>query len=111
MTHTFAKEQLPHWESTRDTRDRLVRSNHLVFVEGSGGVNQTVSRCHAHIVVAPASSATRVYDDCSAQGTGIVRDGRTIAVPPGSRGVQLRSGDEIVFGDARVRVRIGRPSA
>ena len=23
MPHTFAREQLPHWESTRDTRDRL----------------------------------------------------------------------------------------
>lgn len=23
MAHTFTKDELPHWESTRDTRDRL----------------------------------------------------------------------------------------
>ena len=110
--YSFARVRIDIGRGTdvRDTRDRLVRSNHLAFVEGSEGANQTVSRCHAHIVVDPESSAARVYDDSSAQGTGIVRDGRTIAVPPGSRGVQLRTGDEIVFGEARVRVRIDRPS-
>ena len=111
--YSFARTRIDIGRGTdvRDTRDRLVRSNHLVFVEGSAVANQTVSRCHAHIAVDPASGATRVYDDGSAQGTGIVRDGRTITVPPGSRGVQLRSGDEIVFGEARVRVRIDRQSA
>jgi FHA domain-containing protein len=93
----------------RDSRQRLVRSNHVAFVEGSAGVNQTVSRCHAHIAIDPATGAHRVHDDRSAQGTGIVRGGRTIPVPPGSRGVRLRAGDEIVLGEARVRVRIEEP--
>jgi FHA domain-containing protein len=95
----------------RDSRQRLIRSNHVAFVEGASGVNETVSRCHAHIAVDPASGAHRLHDDRSAQGTGIVRGGRTVPVPPGSRGVRLRSGDEIVLGDARLRVRIEEPPA
>jgi FHA domain len=89
----------------RDHRHRLLRTNHVVFVEGSD-VNQTVSRHHAHIAV-DASGAHRLHDDRSEHGTGIVRDGRTIPVPVGSRGVRLRSGDEIALGEARLRVRIG----
>jgi hypothetical protein len=46
-----------------------------------------------------------VYDDGSEHGTGIVRHGRTLAVPRGARGVRLESGDEIVLGEARLRVR------
>src|SRR5436309_7643119 len=33
----------------RDNRHRLLRTNHVVFVEASDAVNQTVSRRHAHI--------------------------------------------------------------
>src|SRR5262249_6360929 len=33
----------------RDYRNRLIRTNHVVFTEGAGGVNETVSRTHAHI--------------------------------------------------------------
>ena len=49
----------------------------------------------------------RVYDDRSAHGTGVLRNGRTITVTPGSRGIRLESGDEIVLGEARLRVKIG----
>jgi hypothetical protein len=93
----------------RDDRHRLLRTNHVAFVEGSAGVNQTVSRCHAHISVDPTSGDHRLHDDRSAHGTGIVRGGRTVPVPPGTRGVRLRSGDEIVLGEARLRVRIEEP--
>jgi hypothetical protein len=93
----------------RDDRQRLLRTNHVAFVEGSAGVNQTVSRCHAHVAVDPSSGDHRLYDDRSAHGTGIVRGGRTVPVPPGTRGVRLRSGDEIVLGEARLRVRLGEP--
>jgi hypothetical protein len=48
----------------------------------------------------------RIFDDRSAHGTGVVRLGRTIAVSPGSRGVRLLPGDEIVLGEARLRVEI-----
>ena len=93
----------------RDDRHRLLRTNHVVFVEGSAGVNQTVSRCHAHITFDPSSGDHRLHDDRSAHGTGIVRGGRTVPVPPGTRGVRLRSGDEIVLGEARLRVRLEEP--
>ena len=90
----------------RDDRQRLLRTNHVAFVEGAAGVNQTISRRHAHITVDPSSGEQRLHDDRSAQGTGILRGGRTVLVPPGTRGVRLSSGDEIVLGEARVRVRI-----
>ena len=89
----------------RDRRNRLVRTNHVAFTEGSGEVNQSVSRQHAHIVYEPRTGQFRLHDDGSGHGTGIVRDGRTVDVPRGSRGVRLQSGDEIVLGEARLRVR------
>jgi hypothetical protein len=88
----------------RDSRHRLIRTNHVAFVEGSD-VNQSVSRRHAHISYEPRSRSFRLHDDGSEHGTGIVRAGRTIAVPQGTRGVRLHSGDEIVLGEARLRVR------
>jgi len=91
----------------RDRHNRLLRTNHVVFTEGAGGENDTVSRRHAHVAFDAASGEHRLHDDGSVHGTGIVRGGRSIPVPPGSRGVRLRSGDEIVLGEARLRIRIG----
>ena len=90
----------------RDSRHRLIRTNHIAFLEGSSGANQTVSRRHAHISYEPAAKCFRLHDDGSEHGTGVVRRGRTLAVPRGVRGVRLESGDEIVLGDARVRVKL-----
>lgn len=106
-TYTFAlsRIELGRGVEVRDHRHRLLRTNHVAFVEGSAAANQTVSRRHAHIDVA-ASGDHRLHDDRSEHGTGIVRGGRTIPVPAGSRGVRLRSGDEIALGEARVRIRI-----
>src|SRR5260221_3949179 len=89
----------------RDSRNRLIRTNHVAFTEGSGDINQSVSRQHAHIACEPNSDRFRLHDDGSGHGTGIVREGRTVPVPRGSRGVRLQSGDEVVLGEARVRVR------
>jgi len=89
----------------RDSRRRLIRTNHVAFLERSGDVNQSVSRRHAHISYEPVARCFRLHDDGSEHGTGVVRRGRTLAVPRGARGVRLESGDEIVLGDARVRVR------
>ena len=88
----------------RDSRNRLVRTNHVAFTEGSGDINQSVSRQHAHIACEPDSGRFRLHDDGSGHGTGIVREGRTVPVPRGSRGVRLQSGDEVVLGEARVRI-------
>ena len=88
----------------RDHRNRLIRTNHVAFTEGGGDVNQTVSRKHAHIAYEPHSGCFRLHDDGSEHGTEVVRGGRTISVHRGARGVRLRSDDEVVLGEARVRI-------
>jgi hypothetical protein len=106
-SYSFAAKRidLGRCAEVRDTRNRLVRTNHVAFVEGSGEVNQSVSRRHAHIAFEPASGGYRLHDDGSVHGTSVVRDGRTVPVPPGSLGVRLRTGDELVLGEARLRIR------
>jgi hypothetical protein len=94
----------------RDTRNRLIRTNHVAFVEGSGDINESVSRQHACIAYDPASGSYRLRDERSVHGTSVVRNGSTVAVPPGSRGIRLRTGDEVALGDARLRVRVGGDS-
>jgi hypothetical protein len=89
----------------RDHRNRLIRTNHVVFIEGAGGVNETVSRTHAHIAYEPLTGRFRLHDDGSEHGTGIVRGGTTISVLRGTRGVRLQPDDEVVLGEARVRIR------
>jgi hypothetical protein len=81
-----------------------------VFTEGTDEVNQTVSRSHGHIVCEPLSGHFRLHDDGSEHGTEIVRGGKTISVLRGSRGVRLQSDDEVVLGEARVRIRLRNPS-
>jgi hypothetical protein len=92
----------------RDSRNRLIRTNQVAFSDGGGDLNQTVSRRHAHIEYAADTAEYRVYDDRSAHGTAVSRGGRTIPVPPGSRGVRLRSGYEIALGEARLKVEIAK---
>jgi len=91
----------------RDSRHRLVRTNHVAFAEQPDDVNRSVSRRHAHISYDARAEQFRLHDDGSEHGTGIVREGRTVPVPRGARGVRLLSGDEIVLGEARLRVRFG----
>jgi pSer/pThr/pTyr-binding forkhead associated (FHA) protein len=86
----------------RDERNQLVRTNDVAFLEASDGPNPTVSRRHAHIRFDVTTAELRLFDDRSERGTGIVRSGRTIGVPPGTRGVRLQSGDRIVLGDAHI---------
>jgi hypothetical protein len=90
----------------RDTRNHLLRTNHVAFTEGAGGVNTSVSRRHAHVTCDSASGDYRIYDDGSAHGTHVLRNGSTIVVRSGSRGIRLRDGDEIALGEARVRVYV-----
>jgi hypothetical protein len=89
-----------------DRDRRVVRRNQVVFAEGGDPANETVSRAQAHIIRA-SSGEYRLFDDRSAHGTRIFREGRTIALPSGSpRGVRLKAGDEIYFGQAAVRFEI-----
>jgi hypothetical protein len=88
-----------------DKRQHLVRTNHVVFSEDGGEINSSVSRRHAHIDRSADGRSYRLWDDKSAHGTNIIRKGRTIRVPAAvSRGTRLESGDEIVLGQARLRV-------
>jgi hypothetical protein len=93
----------------RDSRQRLIRTNQVVFLDTGEAVNQSVSRRHAHIEA--DGEERRLYDDGSAHGTSVVRLGRTIPVPTGGRGVKLRSGDEILLGDARLEIVLRHPNA
>lgn len=103
---TLPRVNLGRCAEVRDTLSRLVRTNHVAFVD-LGNSNPSVSRRHAHIEFVEAARDYRIRDDRSAHGTSVVRNGRTVAVPAGSRGIRLESGDEIVLGEARARVQIG----
>jgi len=98
-----ARVDIGRCREVRDTVQRLVRTNHVVFVDSADAANHSVSRQHAHIA-SEGKGDVRVYDDGSVHGTSVVRSGHTIPVPPGSRGVRLRSGDEILLGEARLQV-------
>lgn len=89
-----------------DKKRRFLRVNHVTFRESESEINRSVSRSHAHIMWVPESGEYRVCDDRSAQGTSLIRGGRPVPVPPGSRGTRLQNGDEIVVGQARIRVKI-----
>jgi hypothetical protein len=90
----------------RNDRSALIRTNDVAFSDSAGPINRSVSRQHAHIALDRELNQFRLHDDGSVHGTRILRKGRTLPVPFGSRGVRLQSGDEIVLGEARVRVRV-----
>jgi hypothetical protein len=94
-------------EEVLDQQQRLIRTNHVAFAENDSDENRSVSRRHAHIAFVAAEGGYRIWDDRSAHGTRLVRDGRTVAVPASARGIRLASGDEIVLGQARLKVTIG----
>jgi hypothetical protein len=106
-THTLTLDRinLGRCAEVRDKGNRLLRANHVAFADAAGAINETVSRNHAHIDCS-TGGAYRLFDDRSSHGTSIVRTGKTITVPAGSRGVRLQSGDEIVLGEARLRVTL-----
>jgi hypothetical protein len=89
-----------------DHRQRLIRTNHIAFADDEQEANASVSRRHAHIEYSQQDGCYRVWDDGSAQGTSIIRGGRTIRVPPGARGGRIENGDELVLGQARLRVTL-----
>jgi len=99
---TKVRTKIGRMAELTDTDERVVRRNDVVFEDGAGDVNATVSRKHAHIDL--NDGAYRVCDDGSEFGTRVFRDGRQIEVPAGNRrGERLRPGDEIYFGRACLR--------
>jgi hypothetical protein len=102
---TLDRINLGRCAEVRDSRNHLLRTNHVAFTDAAGAINETVSRNHAHIDCS-ANGEYRLFDDRSGHGTNIVRNGKTIVVPAGSRGVRLQSGDDVVLGEARLRVKM-----
>jgi hypothetical protein len=88
----------------RDTRTGLIRTNHVAFSEAGDEVSRTISRQHAHVLYHPQSNQFRLFDDGSVHGTRIVRNGKTLPVPRGARGIRVQPRDEICVGDARVLI-------
>ena len=87
-----------------DADGRLTRKNDVAFRDDGRAPNLSVSRAHAHIEFDPGGDVFRLFDDRSAHGTTVIRDGSVIPVPQGqSKGVALRHGDEIVLGQASLR--------
>jgi hypothetical protein len=87
-----------------DSDLRTVRRNDLPLNDDSTVANSTVSRAHAHIEFDADASRFRLFDDDSAYGTTVVRDGSVIPVPKGaSKGVLLERRDEIILGKVRIR--------
>jgi len=103
---TMSRINLGRCPEVRDNRNRLVRTNHVAFAESAGEPNLSVSRQHAHIDCTSSGGDFRLCDDRSLHGTSVLRNGKTIVVPPGPRGVRLQSGDEITLGEARLHVEI-----
>lgn len=108
-TYSFTGEPLINLGRRGDVLDkkqRFLRVNHVAFTEADSDVNRSVSRKHAHITFDSAASEYRICDDRSAQGTSVIRKGRPASVPPGTRGIKLQNGDEIVLGHARLKVKL-----
>jgi hypothetical protein len=88
-----------------DRQQRVVRQNQVVFEDHHDEICQSVSRAHAHVVFDATTGDARIHDDGSTHGTRVVRAGRTIEVPRGAaRGIKLKDGDELLLGQARMRV-------
>lgn len=93
-------------ESPVDSTGRP-RHNHVAFLEDGDAASATVGRGHCEIRYQLETRQYRVYDERSANGTRIVRNGEIIPVPAlDPYGVALASGDELQFGSASARVEI-----
>jgi hypothetical protein len=101
-----ARIDLGRRSEVRNSQQRLIRTNHVAFLDDEDAANQSVSRCHAHITFDTATSSYRLHDDGSAHGTAVLRNGKSIDVARGARGARLFSGDEVLLGEARIRVKI-----
>ena len=93
----------------RDERDRFLRRNDFVFaqLEDNQAISNSVSRRHAKIEF--HQNSFYLVDQGSANCTAVERaqDGAPIAIPvTGTRGAELKDGDIILLGSARIRFNI-----
>jgi len=77
------------------------RRNDIAFDDAES----TVSREHAHIEF--EAGKFRLFHDSGQRPTRLFREGRAVPVPAIGRGAQLRSGDEIHLGEARLKFEVG----
>jgi hypothetical protein len=107
--YRIAKDRLLVGGSPRvlDREGRLVRINNIVFPGAADEINATVSDMHARIWFDFKRQEFCIMDESSLYGTRISRQGHTIEVPAENpRGVGLRSGDAVFFGQACLRFRV-----
>jgi hypothetical protein len=97
-----ARPKMLTTDAVRITIGRQVEVNDVAFV-GDDEVSRSVSRAHAHLAVDRPSGVYRIFDENSAHGTQVEREGRRITVPAGRDGLKLRPGDEIHVGRAILR--------
>jgi hypothetical protein len=103
-SYTFEQERVyvGRLPEVLDEHGRVKRRNHVAFLD-EGDENETVSREQARIVFRDEPAGYWLIDERSAYGTRIFRGGRPIDVSSRDRrGIRLRDGDEIYFGQAAV---------
>ncbi|MEO7192746.1 MAG: FHA domain-containing protein [Vicinamibacterales bacterium] len=89
----------------RDSRHRLIRTNHIAFIDDGSDLALSVSRRHARIEPEAKTGRYRLHDESSGQATTLVRNGRGLPVPRG-RGILLQDGDLIVVGQAQIEAKL-----
>lgn len=92
-------------DSGSATKHLLERRNDIEFLDTEAKANQRVSRNHAHLQLNAERDGYVVFDELSKNGTKVERAGKLYKVD-GSRGVALKHGDILYFGDARARFLI-----
>jgi hypothetical protein len=103
-TYAFEQERvyIGRLPEVLDEHGRVKRRNHVAFFD-DGEENHTVSREQARIVYRDDPAGYWLIDERSAYGTRIFRGGRPIDVSSRDRrGIRLRDGDEVYFGQAAV---------
>jgi len=100
----LARINLGRLEKVASTGGKGSRKNHVWFAASE----DTVSRAHAHIE--RVDGEYLLFDEGSASGTRVLREGEEIELMPrASRGVRLRDGDRIELGKGCViAVRMGK---
>jgi hypothetical protein len=92
-----------------DREGRMVRKNDIVYQDNGEDINSTVGRIHARIWFDFEKQEFLIMDEVSRYGTQVIREGRSIDVPGGNpRGIILRYGDEIYFGQACLRFELNQ---
>jgi hypothetical protein len=111
LFYVFKKERIliGRLPEVLDKEGRMVRKNDIVYQDNGEEINSTVGRIHARIWFDFEKLGFFIMDEVSRYGTQVIREGRSIDVPGGDpRGIILRHGDEIYFGQACLRFELNQ---